>query len=162
MAATFNERGAPTSKKYLAELGLMMRNSSKAFQSFWLHFSFLALEKQPKNLRFHLTDTLVATFSETRPPTYRKYVVEQTILTLSWWKLFQTFWSHFFLFSLEEQPKNLNFQSIFASNQHFRGYFQWNACTYFHNICSWTRYNDAKSIKNILKFLVPLVHFCFR
>ena len=67
LVPTFNERGAPTCKKYVAELGLMMRNSSKAFQ---------------------------------------------------------TFWSHFSVFTLEKQPRNLNFQSAFTSNQHFRGYFQ--------------------------------------
>ena len=52
LAAIFNEKDAPTSRMYVAELGIMMQNSSKAFQTFWLHFSVFALEKQPKNLTF--------------------------------------------------------------------------------------------------------------
>ena len=52
LVAIFNERGAPTSRKSIAELGLMMQNLSKAFETFWSHFSVFALEKQSKNLNF--------------------------------------------------------------------------------------------------------------
>ena len=50
LAATFNKRGAPSSRKCVADLGIMMRNSSKAFQTFWSHFFVFTLEKQHKNL----------------------------------------------------------------------------------------------------------------
>ena len=65
--ATFIETRAPTSRKYVAEQGIVMSNSSKTFQSFWLHSSVFALETQPKNLSFQwfflpLGDPLLATF----------------------------------------------------------------------------------------------------
>ena len=77
-------------------------------------------------------------------------------------------WSKYFKllhssdFNLEKLPKNLNFHSFFTSNRVFGGYFQRNACTYFHKICNWARYSDAKSIKNIWNFLFTLLCFCFR
>ena len=52
LVTTFNETGAPTSRKYVAEQGIVMANSSKTFQTFWSHSSVFALEKQPKNLNF--------------------------------------------------------------------------------------------------------------
>ena len=76
-------------------------------------------------------------------------------------KKFQTFWSHSSVFPLKKQHKNLNFQSFFTSNRYFGDYFQWNACTYFQKIYNWTRYSDAKLIKNILNFLVALLRFFF-
>ena len=72
----------------------------------------------------------MATFNETHPPTSRKYVAAQGIVTPNWSKAFQTFCSHSSVYALEKQPKNLNFQRIFTSNRPFGGYFQWNACTY--------------------------------
>ena len=65
-------------------------------------------------------------------------------------------------FCFRKHPKNLNFQSFFASNRPFVGYFQWNACTYFQKICICTRHSDAKLIKNISNFLVALLRFSFR
>ena len=50
--ATFNATRAPPSKKYVAEKGIVMSNSSKTFNSFYSHSSIFALEKQPKNLNF--------------------------------------------------------------------------------------------------------------
>ena len=58
---------------------------------------------------------LVATFIEMRAATSGKYGAEQGIVTPSWSKIFQTFWSHSFVFALEKQPKNLNIQSVFTS-----------------------------------------------
>ena len=52
LVTTFNETGAPTSRKYVAEQDIVMANSSKTFQTFWSHSSVFALEKQPKNLNF--------------------------------------------------------------------------------------------------------------
>ena len=49
---TFNETRAPTSRKNLAEQGIVMPNLSKTFQTFWLHYSVFALEKQRKNINF--------------------------------------------------------------------------------------------------------------
>ena len=50
--ATFSETCAPTSKKYVAEQGILMSNSSNTFQNFWSHFSIYALEKQTLKLNF--------------------------------------------------------------------------------------------------------------
>ena len=84
LVATFSETRAPTSRKYVAEQGMVMPNWLKTFHTFWSHSSTFALEKQPKNLNFHsvlpLTDPLVATFSETCATTSRKYVAEQGIV----------------------------------------------------------------------------------
>ena len=52
--ATFNERRAPTSRNSVAEQGIVMSNCSKTFQTYWSHSSVFALEKQPKNLTFHI------------------------------------------------------------------------------------------------------------
>ena len=110
----------------------------------------------------HPRDPLVATSSETYAPTSREYVAEQDIAMPNWSKIFQAFWLHSSLFALEKQPKNLNFQSVFTSKKPFGGYFQWNACTYFQKICSWTSYSNAKLIGNISDLLVALLRFCFR
>ena len=110
----------------------------------------------------HLIETLVVTFNETRAPTSIKYVAEKAIEMPDWSKTFQTFWSHHSVFAIEKLPKNLNFQSFFTSNKPSGGYFHWNACTDFQKRSSWTRYSDAKSIKNISNFLVALLHFCYR
>ena len=66
----------------------------------------------------------MATFSETRAPTSRKYVAEQGIVMPNWLKVCQTLWSHFSVYALEKQPKNLNFQSVFTSKIAFGGYFE--------------------------------------
>ena len=50
--ATFNETHTPTSRKYVAEKGMVMPNRSKPFQTLWSHSSVFALEQQPKNLNF--------------------------------------------------------------------------------------------------------------
>ena len=71
----------------------------------------------------------------------------------------QSSWSGSSVFALEKWSKYLSF---FTSNRPFDGYFQWNACTYFHKICNWTRCSDAKLIKSILNFLVALLRFYFR
>ena len=51
------------------------------------------------------------------------------------------------------------FRVFFTSNKPFGGYFQRNACTNLQKICSPTKYNDAKLIKNNSKFYVTLLHF---
>ena len=109
-----------------------------------------------------LRDTLVATFNEKHAPSSRKYAAEQKIIMRNRSKACQTFCSHSSVFALEKQPKNLNFHSVFISTRRFGGYFQWNACTSFQKICSWTRYTDTKLIKNMSKFLVALLRFGFR
>ena len=95
-----------------------------------------------------------------RAPTSRKYVAEKgndakLIKTIS------NFLSHFSVFALEKPPKHLNFQSLFTTNIHFGGNFQWKACTYFQKICNWAGYKDARLIKNNSKFLVALLRFGF-
>ena len=84
MVTTFNETCALTSRKYVAEPGMIIPNLSQKFQFFWSHCSVFALEKQPKNLNFQsfllLRDPLVATFNEKREPNSRKYVAEESIV----------------------------------------------------------------------------------
>ena len=84
LMATFNEMLASTSRKYVAEQGILMLNSSKIFQIFRPHFSVFALEKLAKNLNFQsflpLIVHLVATFNVTRAPTSRKCVTGEGIL----------------------------------------------------------------------------------
>ena len=52
--ATFNEAGAPTSRKYVAQqgIGTIMSNLSKTFQTFLSHSSVFALEKEREKLNF--------------------------------------------------------------------------------------------------------------
>ena len=157
--ATFNELRAPTSKKHVPEEGIVMPNWLKTFQTFWSHSSVIALEKQPKNPNFP-RGLLVTTFNVTLAPTSRRCVAEQCTVMPNWSKIFQSFWLDSSVFVLEKQPKNLNFQSFFNSKRPCGGYFQWNACTYFQKIFSWTRYSDAKLIKNSSNVLVALLRFC--
>ena len=79
--ATFNERRAPTSRKYVAKQGIVIPNWSKIIQLFRSHSSIFALEKQSKNpivqSFLSLIDPLLATFNETRAQTSGKYVAEK-------------------------------------------------------------------------------------
>ena len=162
----FSETHAPSSRKYVAEQGIVMPNWSNTFWTFWSHSFVFAWENDLKiwisRVFSPLKDTLLDTFHETRAPTCRKHVSEQAIVISNWSIKFQTFWSHSSVFPLEKQPKNLNFYSFFASNTPFVGYFEWKTCTYFHKIGSWTRYSDAILIKNISNFVVALLRLSSR
>ena len=68
-------------------------------------------------------DPLVATFSESRAPSYWKSVTEQAIVMPNWSKAYQTFRWHSSVFALEKQPKNLNFQSAFTPREPLVGTF---------------------------------------
>ena len=103
----------------------------------------------------------MATFSETRPPTFRENVAQQGIVMPNSSKTFQTFWSDSIVFLFKRQPKNLISQSVFTANRFFGGDFQWNACTYFQEIYSWTGYSDTKWSKNLSNLMVTFLHFCF-
>ena len=61
----------------------------------------------------------MAAFNDTDPPTSRKYAAEQGRGMSNRSKTCQTSWSHSSIFSLEKQPKLLNFQR-FATT--FRSY----------------------------------------
>ena len=154
--ATFKERRAPTSKKYVAEQGIVIQNWSKILQIFvaLLRFCFRkATQKSNSSESFlSLIDPLVTTFNERRAPTLRKQVAEQGIVMPKWLKIIETFRSHYSVFALETQPKNPILQSLFISNRPFAGYFQWNARTDFQKICSWTKYTDIKLIKKFSTF----------
>ena len=60
--ATFSDTCAPSSRKYVAEKGLMMPNLWQTRQSFWLHSSFFLLERYPKNLNFQSFYTTKTSF----------------------------------------------------------------------------------------------------
>ena len=78
---TFGETVAPSSRKNVAEQGMCFLDLSKKLLFFCLHSPVFLLEKNSKHLNFSsflsLKYPLVATFSEMRASTYRKYVVEQ-------------------------------------------------------------------------------------
>ena len=80
----------------------------------------------------------------------------------NWSRTFQSFWLHSYCLTLEKQPEKLNFQEYFTSKRLSGGYFQWNACNYFQNICNWARYGNVKLIKKASNFFVTLFRFCFR
>lgn len=50
--AYYSETCELTSRKYAAEQGKIIPNSSKTFQFFWLHSSVFALQKSLKNAKF--------------------------------------------------------------------------------------------------------------
>ena len=52
LIANFSETAAPTSRKYVAEQGIVMSNWVKACQGFCFRSCIFALEKQFKNLNF--------------------------------------------------------------------------------------------------------------
>ena len=167
LVATFSETRAPTSRKYVAEQGIVMPNWSKTFQTFWSHSSVFALEKQPKNLNFDSVFTSKRPFGgyfQWNACAYFQKICSWTRYSdiPNWSKTFQIFLSHSLVFAVEKQPKNLSFHSVFTSKRPLGGYFQWNACTYFWKICSWRRDIDTKLIKNFLNFLVALIRYCFR
>ena len=154
-------------QKICSWTSIAMPNWSKTFQAIWWNSSILVLEKQPKNIHYSdiflpLREPLVATFNETRAPTSRKHVANQGIVIPNWSKTFQRFWFHSSVSTLGKQPEKLNFQRFFNSKGIFGSYFQWNACTYFPKICSWTSYNNVKLIKNISNSFVTLLRFSLR
>ena len=64
-------------------------------------------------------------------------------------------------FCFRKTSEKLTFQNLFATKKTSGAYSQWNAFTYFQKICSWTRYSNAKLIKNILNFLSQFFVFAF-
>ena len=62
-------------------------------------------------------NTLVASFSETGAPTFRKYVAEQGIMMPEFYATLQTFWSYSSVFASEKHPKNLNSRIAFTSER---------------------------------------------
>ena len=131
----FNEMRAPTSRRYVAEEGIVLSNWLKLFQIFWLHSSVFLWEKQPKNLNFHsffMSKKIVGDyFQKTCALTSRKYVSEPGMIIPNVFARLQGFWSQSSIFPLEKQHKNLIFQGFSSSKGPFGGYFQWNTCTYF-------------------------------
>ena len=52
LVGSFNEAHAPTCRIYVVRQGLPTPNYAKKFQTFWLHSSVFALEKEPEKLHF--------------------------------------------------------------------------------------------------------------
>ena len=122
---TFRETRAPTSRKYVAEQGIVMPNWSKSFKTFWLHFSNFALEKTTEKNNFQsflpLRGHLVATSNETRASTFWKYVARRGIVKQNWSKWLKTFWPHPSIYVLEKQLQKLNFQNFVTSKRPLGG-----------------------------------------
>ena len=141
-----------------------MRNCSKTFQT----FPFFLYKINLKIWIFSLSNSkrTFGGYFQWNACTYLQNICRWTKYSdAELIKIFQTFWSHSSVFVLQKQPKNLSFHIFFTSRSPISGYFQWNTCTYFLRICRWTTYSVAKfiiKIKNISKFLVSLLRFCFR
>ena len=67
---TFNEKRAPTSRKYVAKQYIITPNLLQELQFLWSHSSVFALEKQPENFKFSELLALAAS-NETGAPTFR-------------------------------------------------------------------------------------------
>ena len=135
----------------------------QTLQVLWLHSSIFALEKESKNLdsqRFLPPEKApVATFNEKRAPTFGKYVTEQDVLMPY---LVQSL--HFFdptpPFLLEKSNLKISVFKVFPlPKRGFGDCFQWNGCTHFQIICSWTSCNKSKLIRGIPIFLVAFLPF---
>ena len=111
---------------------------------------FLLLKNYGKS--FFTSNRPFGDYFQWKTPISRKYIAEKGIAMLNWPKTFQTFSFRSSIFVLEKQPKIINFESFLTSNRLVGGYFQWKTYTDFRNICSWTRYINAKLIKNISNF----------
>ena len=57
--------------------------------------------------------------------------------------------------------KTANFKGLFTSENAIGCYFQWNVCTRFQKICSWTRY-ECSNVNRKTTTLVEPFRFCFR
>ena len=105
MVASLNGTRAPTSKKCVAEKGIVMPNWLKSFQTFWLHSSIFALEKQLQkpNFQSFFYVLLHVSFNEKWTPIPKKFVVEQRFPTPILWKTIENHWSHSFISPLEKR-----------------------------------------------------------
>ena len=104
---TFNERCAPTSRKYVAQQGIAMTDLLEKLKFLWLHTSVYAQQKQQLNLNFRSflksKHPFVATFEETCALTSRKYVFEPGKSITNSAENFRIFWSHSSVFTLVKQ-----------------------------------------------------------
>ena len=101
-------------EQYVVEQGIMMPNLLQTLKSFWSHSSVFVLEKYPKRVFLPLKEGLVATSSEKRAPTFRKYVAEQDIVMPNLFQSLQFFLVALLRFCFKKKAiKVLNFQIFF-------------------------------------------------
>ena len=93
-----------------------------------------------------LKEPLVVTFNKTRAPISRIYVSETSMSIPNFLGKLQFFWPHFSFFVLEYKLWKWN---------------EWNVCTYFQKICSWTRYTNSRFIRDKSIFFVSHLRFRF-
>ena len=140
--ATFTKTCAPTSRKHVADQGILLPNRSKTFQIFWSHFSVFALEKQPKKIKsseFFTSKKHFGRYFQWNACTCFQKICSWTRQSnAKFVKMIETFWSHSSISASEKQPEKLNFENFFTSKRLFGDYFQWNTFTYFQKICSST------------------------
>ena len=119
MVASFNETRAPTSRKYVAEQGIVMLNWSKTFQFFWFHSFVFPLEKQRINRDFHsffISKKILGDYFRGNACThFQKICIWFRHDHSKFIRDTSKFWSHSSIFALEEQPQNLNFCSFLIS-----------------------------------------------
>ena len=131
-----------------------------------MHFSVFALEKQSKNVNFQsflpLKYPLVTIFKERCALTFnRKYVSEigkHSRFSKEKW----IFFIALLCFCFRKAMVKSKFSEFFTSKRPFCGYFQQKTYTCFNKICSWTRYNYAKFIRETSVSLVVPLRFSFR
>ena len=113
MVATFN----PTLIANVVQRGIVMPYWSKTFQTFRSHYSFLAIEKLPKNLNFQNSFTSNGPFGR-----YIEWNACTDIQNTCRWasyrdakliKNISSFLLHSSVFAIEKHPKNLSFQRYF-------------------------------------------------
>ena len=160
---TFIETRAPTSRKYIAEQGTPTPNWSNTFQTFWSHSSVFGLEKQSEKLNFQSFFTSKKPFGgyfQWNACTYsQKICIWKRYSNATLIKNISKFLVGLLRFWFRKRTWKANFSEFFTLTKHFGGYFQWNVCTYFQEICSRTRYTKAKFIKYISKMFGSTLPF---
>ena len=157
LVVTFNERRAPTSRKYVAEQGIVMPNWSKTCQTFWSQSSVFSLEKQPKNLKFHGVFTskrLFGGYFQWNACTFfRKHVAEQGIVMPKWSKTFQNFLVALHCFCFRKFLEYFGLLNDFV-------FLVFVECMHSVRItCSLAAYSDTKYISDTSSFMLPVLPF---
>ena len=139
LVATFNEKRAPTSRKYVAEQDIVMPNWLKTFRSFWSHSSVFPKEKQPEKINFESlfnSKRSLCGYCHCNACTYFKEICSLTRGTNA--KLIKCI-SNFFValvrFSSIKTIWKDKFSESFTTKKPFGGYFP-NVCSYFKETCN--------------------------
>ena len=141
--------------KKIDEEVILQPSWSNTFETFWSNFWVFVSQKSQKP---KLSDCIT---SEKLFNGYLQWNLWTYFRKIYSWakhpdiKLIKNIWNfkyHSFVYALQKQLKILNLQSFFTSKIIFGGFFQWNMCTYFHNVGSWKWYSNVRLIIHIQIF----------